>query len=268
MTRTTTLGLMMLAAATLTSLPALAADPSLHQVYQAAEAGNLKQAESMMDQVLRDHPASAKAHFVEAELLAKEGRLDSAKTELATAERLEPGLPFAKQGSVRELKTRLSAPAPSIPSATSTLPTQTAPGIPWGMLMVGVLLAAAIVFFIRSLNRQRVMSAPGAGVAAYGSGGMAQPYGMGGVGPMPPSGGMGSGILGGLATGAAVGAGVVAGEALMHRLLDGGQHADMPLTSPVNDPTQSSYDMGGADFGIADDASWDDASAGGGDDWS
>jgi len=88
------------------------------------------------------------------------------------------------------------------------------------------------------------------------------------VGPMSPSGGMGSGILGGLATGAAVGAGVVAGEALMHRLLDGGQHADMPLTSPVNDPAQSSYDMGGADFGITDDASWDDASAGGGDDWS
>ena len=42
----------------------------------------------------------------------------------------------------------------------------------------------------------------------------------------------------------------------------------MPLTSPVNDPTQSSYDMGGADFGITDDASWDDASAGGGDNWS
>lgn len=268
MKRSTILGLMMLASATFASLPALAADPSLHQVYQAAEAGNLKQAESMMDQVLRDHPASAKAHFVEAQLLAKEGRLDSAKTELATAERLEPGLPFAQQASVRELKTRLSAPALSAPSATSTLPAQTAPGIPWGMLMIGVLLAAAIVFFIRSLSRQRAMSAPGAGVAAYGSGGgMAQPYGMGGAGPIPPSGGMGSGILGGLATGAAVGAGVVAGEALMHRLLDGGQHADLPPTLPVIDPTQSSYDMGGADFGIADDASWDDASAGGGDDW-
>jgi len=261
---------MMFVSAALSSLSALAADPTLHQVYQAAEAGNLKQAESMMDQVLRDHPNSAKAHYVDARILAREGRLDPARAELATAERLEPGLPFAKQASVHELKARLGAPAPATSSAAPFLPARATPGIPWGMLMLGALLIAAIVFFIRSLNRQRAMAAPGTGVAASGpGGGMGQPYGMGGAGPMAsPSGGMGSGILGGLATGAAVGAGVVAGEALMHRLLDGGQHADIPLASPVNDPMQSGYDMGGADFGIADDASWDDASAGGGDDWS
>ena len=62
---------------------ATAAEPTLHEVYQAAESGNLKQAEAMMDQVLRDHPNSAKAHYVEAELLTKEGRIDMAKAELA-----------------------------------------------------------------------------------------------------------------------------------------------------------------------------------------
>lgn len=97
-------------------------------------------------------------------------------------------------------------------------------------------------------------------------GGMAPPYGMGPV--AAPSAGMGSGILGGLATGAAVGAGVVAGEALMHRLLDGGTHTEAPQTLPADVPMQSDYDMGGANFGIANDASWDDMSAGGDDDWS
>ena len=268
MKRTTAIGLMMLASVTLSSFPALAADPTLHEVYQAAGAGNLKQAESMMDRVLHDHPNSAKAHFVESQLLAREGRLDSAKSELATAERLEPGLPFAKQESVRELKARINAPAPSASSFAPGVPAQSAPNVPWGMLLLGGLLVAAIVFFIRSLKRQSVISSAGATAYGYG-GGMAQPYGTGGMGPMnPPSGGMGSGILGGLATGAAVGAGVVAGEALMHRVLDGGQHGGAPLMDPVNYPTQSDYDMGGSDFGIADGASWDDASAGGGDDWS
>lgn len=268
MKRTTAIGLMMLASTSLSSVPALAADPTLHEVYQAAASGNVKQAESMMDRVLHDHPNSAKAHFVESELLAKEGRLDSARAELATAERLEPGLPFARQESVGELKARLNAaPAPSVSHFVSGGPVQSAPNIPWGMLAIGGLLVAAIVFFIRSLRRQSVV--PAAGTVPYGyGGGMAQPYGTGGMGPMTPtSGGMGSGILGGLATGAAVGAGVVAGEALMHRMLDGGRHDDVPLAAPVNDPVPSDYDMGGSDFGISDGASWDDASAGGGDDW-
>ena len=89
---------------------ALTAEPTLHEVYQAAHAGNYAAAQAMMDQVLRAHPNSAKAHFVEAELLAKQRRFAQAQTELETAERLEPRLPFAKQGAVEELKVRLSAP--------------------------------------------------------------------------------------------------------------------------------------------------------------
>lgn len=267
MKRTTTLALMMLVSAALPGLPALAADPTLHEVYQAAEAGNLKQADSMMAQVLRDHPNSAKAHYVEAQVLAREGRVDAARAELAMAERLEPGLPFAKPDSVRELTARLQAPAASAAVAAPGAPVQAAPAIPWGMLILGVLLVAAVIFFIRALNRQRAV--PPAVVPSYGAGGgMAPPYGLGGGGPMaPPSGGMGSGILGGLATGAAVGAGVVAGEALMHRLMDGGSHGDVPAATPVDVPMGSGYDMGGSDFGVADDASWDDTPAGG-DDWS
>ena len=47
---------------------AVAAEPSMQEVYQAAQSGNFKAAQSMMDQVLRDHPNSGKAHFVQAEI--------------------------------------------------------------------------------------------------------------------------------------------------------------------------------------------------------
>ena len=85
--------------------------------------------------------------------------------------------------------------------------------------------------------------------------------------PPAPTGGLGSGILGGLATGAAVGAGVVAGEALMHRVFDGHRaEAAMPDNQTgLLDESRPQYDMGGDDFGVSDASSWDDS--GGGSDW-
>ncbi|HTT39312.1 MAG TPA: tetratricopeptide repeat protein, partial [Burkholderiales bacterium] len=71
MLRKPILGLALAASLTLTGGYAVAAEPTIHQVYQAADAGNYREAQAMMDQVLRDHPNSAKAHFVEAELLAR-----------------------------------------------------------------------------------------------------------------------------------------------------------------------------------------------------
>src|SRR5262249_54144710 len=68
---------------------------------------------------------------------------------------------------------------------------------------------------------------------------------------------------GGLAGGLAAGAGIVAGEALAHRLLDGG-HSRTPPTPATDDggPTAANTDMGGADFGLNDPGSWDDRSGG------
>src|SRR5262252_7779712 len=86
----------LLAAVALVAGSAFAQEPTLHEVYQAAQSGNMSEAQRMMKEVLRAHPDSAKAHYVEAELLAKQGQLAAAATELNTAERLEPGLSFAK----------------------------------------------------------------------------------------------------------------------------------------------------------------------------
>lgn len=251
------------ALAMLATAPCFAAEPTLQEIYHAAAIGQYHEAQTMMDQVLREHPRSAKAHYVEAELLAKQGKLPAARTELATAEQLQPGLPFATPGAVNELKDRIAGTGTVPLRRSASIATPAA--IPWGLIATGVLLIAAIVFFMRR-NRTSVISTPANGYAGYGNGQYAGPgTGPMGAGPMP--GGAGSGILGSLATGAAVGAGVVAGEALMHRMLDGGRTERteiLPADNSWND-NASIYDMGGNDFGVADASSWDDSS---GSDWS
>src|SRR6266581_5885929 len=108
----TVVSVVFLAVASFVAAGAAAQEPTLHQVYQAAQSGNFAEAQRMMDQVLRDHPNSAKAHYVEAELLAKQGHLANAEVELNTAERLAPGLPFASAQAVHELKSRIVASQP------------------------------------------------------------------------------------------------------------------------------------------------------------
>ena len=267
-------GVIIVAVATLLFVPAsFAQEPSLSQVYQAAESGNFTQAQQMMDQVLRNHPNSAKAHFVQAELLARQGRMGAAQAELNTAERLEPGLPFARPQAVQELKRRtagsggLNSPSGQIvPAAGSNISVWT--------VLLGAGLVLLIFLAVRAMRRRTATYIPAGGGAAYGqpSGfgapGTVQPY-SGAAGPMASAGGgMGRGILGGLATGAALGAGMVAGEALAHRL--GGGHGAADASSlPLHDAAhQVPDDMGGPDFGISDSSSWDDNMSSGGSDWS
>ena len=246
---------------------AYAAEPTLHEVYQAAEAGNYRQAQSMMDQVLRDHPNSAKAHFVEAQLLTKQGQLAGARSELSIAQRLEPGLPFASPRAVQELEGFLSGSPGSGQPARHALPSPAGSGFPWGMLLIGAGLVALIVFAVSRLRQRSAYTPQPAGATTYGGAAPGQSYSGGAMAPTAPAGGLGSGILGGLATGAAVGAGIVAGEALMHRVFDG-HRSEAPLAdSPggLLEDSRPQYDAGGEDFGVSDASSWDDA--GGGSDW-
>lgn len=260
--------------------------PTLDQVYKATQAGNLEEAQRMMDKVLKEHPDSAKAHFVEAEILAKQGQMGRAEAELNNAEQLKPALPFVKPQAVQDLKSRIGAahrvsqPQPgSFQSADN--------GFPWGMIFLGLGASAIIFFIIRAINARNAANFPAnykpgnyqPGMqSAAGAPVPMQPYG-GGM-AAPAAGGLGGGIMGGLATGAAVGVGMVAGEALAHRFMDGGHgdvaHSASNNVTPVADTWgSSSSDMGGADFGIADNSSWSDSSSVadsgadvGGSDWS
>lgn len=297
MIRTVFMGLAMLFSAACFSGAALADEPTLHQVYQTAQSGNLAQAQTMMHQVLQAHPESGKAHYVEAELLAKQGQFQQAAAELATAERLAPSLPFAKPQAVQNLKGLLgnsnsgsarTASQQPLPQALA-VPPGSQGAFPWGLAAAGLGLVAFIILATRLMARRNGLppatgsylpagmpagAGPGAGpgvpygvpnssygAPAYGAAGTAEP-------------GLGSRVMGGLATGAAVGAGVVAGEALMHHFFDGKEGHGTPQAPAGNGladigPTfQGTYfnDLGGSDFGVTDTSSWDDG-AGSDDDW-
>jgi len=56
----------------------------------------------MITKVLADHPNSAKAHYVQAELYAKEGKdFAGPRSELSVAERLKPGFDFLQARDIR-----------------------------------------------------------------------------------------------------------------------------------------------------------------------
>jgi hypothetical protein len=243
--------------------PAVAADATLNQVYEAVRAGRLNQAQGMMAQVLRDHPNSAKAHYVEAEILARQGRYGEAQRELDRAEQIAPGLPFASPTSVQALRGLIAAAgARQAPIVTGVqpgiAPAVRGSGVPWGLLLI--VLAGGLIIYAIFRARRNAATAPYSGAASVPPG----------APPMAPAGGgLGSGIVGGLVTGAAVGAGVVAGEALARDLIDGHGH-DLPR--PDIPAALADNDLGGQDFGVSDGGSWDGGGSslggGGGDDWS
>ena len=250
---------------------AYAADASLQQVHDAAAGGQMDKALAMMAQVLKDHPNSAKAHYLEAELLAHQGNIAEARKQFTTAENLAPGLPFAKPQSVSALRAQLSGRAGAA-TVGNVAPASQNSGFPWWGWVVGGGLVMAVLSFFR--RRNQAQAYPGGG---YAPGGMAPggygPQGAPGYGPGMGGGmgggGMGSGIIGGLAQGAAMGAGFAAGERVIDGLFGGHNQSGQPAQNwDSGAGAGGNQDMGGDDFGISDGGSWDDGgSSGGGNDW-
>jgi hypothetical protein len=238
------------------------------QIHEAAAAGHLDQAQQMITQVLAAHPNSGKAHYVQAELYAREGKTSLARAELGTAERLNPGLTDFNARSVQELKSQLgiSSGSRSVGSPIAIGSPRPEARFPWGtVLILAVVVGVLVMLFRRRTPPYNQFPAAGPGP---GMGGAPGGYGPGYGQPPMGGGGIGSGIAGGLASGLAVGAGVVAGEELAHHFLDGGRHEGGVIPSAeASEHGSSNSDMGGDDFGANDPGSWDDG-GGGGDDWS
>ena len=276
-------------------------EPTLAQVYEAAQAGQIDKAQTMMQQVLVAHPNSAKAHFVQAELSARQGNLSRAQEELQTAEKLAPGLPFAKPEALQHLRSQIAAKTSTQPSNSLTnssgsqaiankaqaAPVAPASSFPWGMVL-GLGAAAVGLYFV--LNRKKAAVAPQA--QAYGAGnGLSGPqsFGMGnnaasapygqpgqpgygqgqpGYGQAPAGSGMGSKIAGGLATGLAVGAGMMAANAIGKTLMGNDEHSGQSNNHGNSnnfgnaEPYPQNADMGGQNFGVQDAGGWDDAGGG------
>jgi len=251
-----------------------AEDPSLHEVYQAIHSGHLNDAQSMMTRVLHDHPDSAKAHYMEAEVLVRLDRADEAQIELDHADRLAPGLPFATPEAQRSLRgliaersrarsggvERSSGVASAAPASAS---------VPWGPILIVGGVGLLLFLFLRARRQAVLTAAPG----TPGMGPVGTPYGAGPYGGAPygAAPGIGSGIVGGLATGAALGAGMVAGEAIAHEFIGGHDRGGGELASGGGQRIAPD-DGGGTDFGVSGADSWDSGSSdmgggGGGGDW-
>ncbi len=250
-------------------------EPTLNQVYEAAQSGKMDQAQTMIQQVLVAHPNSAKAHFVQAELFAKQGLNGRASDMLATAEKLAPGLPFAKAEAVQSLRAKISARPVQQASgnnggngsgnsasghfSNSVIPAASASTFSWGMPLLlagGVMLIGYFMFRRKDSAVEFHPQPPYAnqanqtpmGNAAPTSGGLSGPqtFGMGGapaapVYGQPPASGLGSNIAGGLATGLAVGAGMMAAQAIGKSLM-GNNEASHDTSSRLANNNSNNYE--------------------------
>jgi hypothetical protein len=86
------------------------AEPSVHDIYEAKQAGHADRAKQMVNIVLQNHPGSSKAHYISAEIYASEGKIALGRSQFGAAERLDPTLSFAKAQAVQNLKAALGPP--------------------------------------------------------------------------------------------------------------------------------------------------------------
>jgi len=244
------------AAAVLLTSNVAFAEATLPEVYKAVQSGQMAKADAMMKEVLQNHPNSAKAHYVAAELYAKEGKVEVARNHFITAQNLAPGLPFAQAESVQKLQVQLAntqvAPAAAQTSIFSN-------PLFWGLIAI-LVVGIVIVMKRRKAEAVQVYNAPSAGYPGTPGGPAGYPGGPGGPGypGAPAAGGMGSGLMGSLATGAALGAGMYAGQALASNLMGGHDNGHSNAGSNPNLNQVGAPASLDPNFGVRDASSWDD----------
>jgi hypothetical protein len=276
----------------LTSVAASAAD-SPKDVQALIARGDYPAAETALRQAVSEHPESAKAHYILAEVLAHEGNIGEAKTEASKAATLDPSTKFTDPAKFQHFQHELDAAlAPPSARPTAASPTRFTEPQPaarteaggqshmTGWLIGGVILVLIIFFLMRRRRNPNTQFGNGYPPAPPMNGGQPygnQPYGgYTGGGPgyaPPPSSGVGTAVaagLGGLAAGALL------DEALRShnggeesRNVGGNGFANLgPDSSSQPDPSAQAYDDlrdDPIDIGN-NDSSWDDSSSGGGGD--
>jgi tetratricopeptide (TPR) repeat protein len=243
--------------------------------------GDYSGAEAALRQAVADHPQSAKAHYVLAEVLAHEGNIGEAKAEANKAAVLDPGTHFTDPAKFQSFQQKLDqALAPPSASRNTSSPERYAETRPagaresgGGIGIGGIVLIVVVIGGIAFLwsRRRRAVDAPFGGYGAVPPPPPGSPYGGApggypGYAP-PPSSGMGSTIaagVGGLA------AGVLLDEALRSHNQNesnnnvggwgsggnnGGDVQRDPSGDAYNDLRDDPIDMGN------NDSSWDDSSS-------
>lgn len=260
--------------------------PSPKDISAAVEAGDLARAETLLHEVLKEKPNSAKAHYELGEVLARAKRYDEALAQLNQARAIDPALKFAsspekftqtldKVGAAAAAAKAAAAgqtinPAPAA-AHSAVAPAASASSFPTGYVVGGAVLL--ILLFVLIRRSQAPRAAPmhmGAYSAApgYGPGGSMAHAPYGGYGAQPQAGsGIGGAVLGGVA-------GLAAGYALS-KAMEGGsanagqsQHGAAANEGYIPFDTPPAPDMGSFDVGSG--SGWDAADSGGtdsGGDW-
>jgi hypothetical protein len=262
---------------------AIAADDSPKEVQALIARGDYPAAEAMLRDAVSEHPKSAKAHYVLAEVLAHQGNIGEAKTEAAKAASLDPETHFTDPAKFQAFQHKLDAAlAPVSNTRSATAParlTESAPAADrasgGASHMTGWLIVIAIVALIAFLwSRRRRDTAgpydtrsaapPYDNTPPYGSFPNNGPYAGNGPYGAPqaqPHSGVGAAVaagVGGLA------AGVLLDEALRSHRDDDVTRDVVGSTVSDRDPSGQAYDDlrdDPIDMGN-NDSSWDDSSSG------
>lgn len=245
--------------------------PAPKDIEAAVKSGQLSQAETMLHEVIKEKPNSAKAHYELGQVLAREGRNHEARQELLEAQRIDPSLKFATDPQrFRDLLNRVPAtgaptlsvpPAPAVNHVSPAAPAGSS--FPWVYVLLGggVLLVIWLVVSRASTAARGPVGSVGGGTAVAGGGGYG--YGPAGYGAPPQNAGSGIGgaVLGGIA-------GMAAGYGLA-KVLEHGED-NRPAQHVANDngfipidsgaqPDYGNFDAGsGGDSWDAGDSSADD----------
>jgi uncharacterized protein len=245
------------------------AQPTVKEIYQTAQTDK-QQALNMINDVIRSRPNSARAYYIQSELLLQMGKKSEAKASFLKSQQLDPALSFAKPESVARLENALGIKKPL------AWQTDTNRYILYGCGILLVILIAVMLLrrkqpkypnYMESYNLQNRPITP------YQSGQTA-------TSPMTPTGASGapttaaapaaggSNLMGSLAQGAVMGVGVAAGATLANHLLNGNKASAAPAESATAAPAVPSYTPD-SNFGMTDTGSdWGSGSSGdSGGDW-
>lgn len=248
--------------------------PSLEDVEHAVHRNDYVSAESMTREVVNAQPNTAKPHYILAEILAHEGKINEARTQAAQAKQLDPAIRFTTPDKFARFEAELNGGTPA-PRAVNEPPrkAETSGGSSSSFLWVVLIVGGLIAFFAM---RRRAMppsygaynnpNAPMPGQPGYGAPGYPPGY-------PPQGGGAGHSVaagLGGLAAG-------MLAEHLIEGAMDRRHDANgNPLYTPSGDSSPNeSVENRPVDFGSGNDWSSDSGGdsgggfdGGGGGDWS
>jgi hypothetical protein len=240
------------------STSVVVAEPTVKEIYQTAQTDSAK-ALTMIAEVIKNRPNSARAYYIQSELLLQSGKKVEAKAAFLKSQSLDPALSFARPESVERLRTALG-----IKKSGNVFGMDRDHVILWAC--GGLLVLLLLMFMARrkprtpeyspSYNLQNRPITPytsSANVAPAGTDPTSSAAATPGSAQAPGAAQAParSGMMGSLAQGAAMGVGVAAGATLVNHLLNGNKANAAPAETPPADPPAPSY-VPDSNFGFSD----------------